>query len=298
MPRPIAVLGSANVDLVVRTERLPGPGETIFGSEFTTVPGGKGVNQAVAASRAGGEVRFIGAVGTDSFGEQLRGALALEGIETSALQEFEGESGTAHITVQDSGENSIIVVPGANGRLTSLSDDARTAIEGTSALVMQFELPQEVLLEGARAAREQGIMTVLTPAPVLEPLPGLLDLIDVLVPNQHEVTLLAGIDDVDDAARALSQNRTVIATLGTDGALVAREGEIILRIPARRVTPVDTTSAGDTFVGTFIACLAREMDLETSLRWATVASSIGVTRPGATSSMPYWPEIEAVGLDG
>ncbi|MGO1539099.1 MAG: ribokinase [Leucobacter sp.] len=293
----IAVLGSANIDLVVRTDRLPGPGETIFGSAFTTVPGGKGVNQAVAAQRAGGAVRFVGAVGSDSFGAQLRGALAYEGIDTAALQQFEGESGTAHITVQDSGENSIIVVPGANGKLLHLTEQARESIIGASALVMQFELPQEVLREGAQLAREQGIMTVLTPAPVLEPLPGLLELMDVLVPNQHEVTLLSGIDDVDEATRSLSRGRTVITTLGTDGALVARDGELVGRIPARRVDAVDTTSAGDTFVGVFIACLDRDIDLETSLRWATVASSIGVTRAGATSSMPMWAEIEAVGLD-
>lgn len=293
MTAPVTVLGSANLDLVVRAARLPGPGETIFGSSFTTVPGGKGLNQAVAAQRAGGSVRFIGAVGTDSFGTELREFLTAEGLDLAALETVPGSTGTAHITVQDSGENSIIVVPGANGEVVSLSDAGRRAIDGAAALVMQFELPQSVLFEGASYARERGIRTVLTPAPVVPVIDGLLELVDILVPNQHEVTLLAGIDDVEEATLALSDERIVVATLGTDGCLVAENGEIVARVPARQVEAIDTTAAGDTFVGTFVTRLVSGDALEVALQWATIASSISVTRPGAASSMPRWDEIHA-----
>lgn len=295
MAAKIAVLGSANLDLVVRAVRLPGPGETIFGSSFTTVPGGKGLNQAVAARRSGAAVSFIGAVGEDTFGSELRTFLSGEGLELGAFETVPGATGTAHITVQESGENSIIVVPGANGTVTSLSAAAREAIDGASALVMQFELPQSVLLEAARYARERGILTVLTPAPVVEVIDGLLEHIDILVPNQHEVTLLAETDDVEEAAIRLSDNRTVITTLGVDGVLVARHGSIVARIPARHVEAVDTTAAGDTFAGTCVARLVAGDDLATALGWATIASSISVTREGAAVSMPYWHEIEALG---
>lgn len=296
MPAPVVVLGSANLDLVVRASALPGPGETVFGSAFTTVPGGKGINQAIAAQRAGGAVCFVGAVGDDPYGAILRGTLEADGVDVSALDTVPGASGTAHISVQESGENSIIVVPGANANVTRLSPRAGELIVSAAALVMQFELPQSVLVDAARLARSAGVRTILTPAPVVEPAPGLLDLIDILVLNEHEVTLLAGLSDVERATAELSRSRTVITTLGAAGCLLAVSGEIVERFPARRVDAVDSTGAGDTFVGVCVARLVAGDSLPLAIRWASVGSSISVTRIGATTSMPHWDEIRAVGL--
>lgn len=293
MPAPIVVLGSANLDFVVRTSALPGGGETVFGSSFTTVPGGKGLNQAIAAQRAGGVVCFAGAVGDDPYGVMLRETLEAVGIDVTALDVVPGASGTAHITVQDSGENSIIVVPGANASVTRLSAHAAALIPSASALVMQFELPQVVLLEAAAIARSHGVRTVLTPAPVMTPIPGLLEQIDILVLNQHEVTLLAGLADVEQASALLSRGCTVITTLGAAGSLLAVDGEVVERFAARRVAAIDTTGAGDTFVGVCVARLAAGDALPEAIGWATIGSSISVTRHGATSSMPTWVEIQA-----
>ncbi len=296
MPGPIVVLGSANLDFVVRTPARPGPGETVFGSAFTTVPGGKGLNQAIAARRAGGAVCMCGAVGMDAWGEVLRDTLMADGVDVSTLATVPGDSGTAHITVQGSGENSIIVVPGANASVTTLSAPAAELIAGAAALVMQFELPQSVLLEAAAHARRHGVRTVLTPAPVLDPVPGLLDLIDIVVLNEHEVTRLSGLPDIEDATRALSGSRTVITTLGADGCLLAEHGEIVRRFAAPAVAAVDSTGAGDTFVGVCVARLVAGDPLPRAIEWATVGAGISVTRAGATSSMPTWAEMTAVGL--
>lgn len=296
MPGPIVVLGSANLDFVVRTPARPGPGETVFGSAFTTVPGGKGLNQAIAARRAGGAVCMCGAVGMDAWGEVLRDTLMADGVDVSTLATVPGDSGTAHITVQGSGENSIIVVPGANASVTTLSAPAAELIAGAAALVMQFELPQSVLLEAAAHARRHGVRTVLTPAPVLDPVPGLLDLIDIVVLNEHEVTRLSGLPDIEDATRALSGSRTVITTLGADGCLLAEHGEIVRRFAAPAVATVDSTGAGDTFVGVCVARLVAGDPLPRAIEWATVGAGISVTRAGATSSMPTWAEMTAVGL--
>lgn len=294
----IVVLGSANMDLVVRQPRLPRPGETMFGSGFATVPGGKGLNQAVAASRAGADVRFVGAVGEDAHGRELRDLLETEGIGTTGLADSPEPTGTAHISVLDGGENSIVVVSGANATVTSLTDEARAAIAEAGLLVMQFELPQSVVLEASRLAREVGARTVLTPAPAAEPEAGLLELIDVLVPNGGEARELAGVDDDEEAARVLSRSvETVVVTRGGEGALVARDGEIVANVPAVMVEAVDTTGAGDTFVGVLVARLAGGDELERALEWAAAGAAISVTREGATTSMPQKDEIERA-LDG
>ncbi|MEO5920932.1 MAG: ribokinase [Pseudolysinimonas sp.] len=290
----IVVLGSANLDLVVRQPRLPRPGETMFGSDFSTVPGGKGLNQAIAAARAGGDVGFLGAVGRDAFGDQLRGCLHEDGVDTGGLAEVDAPTGTAHIAVLDGGENAIVVVSGANAAVTALDDDARSRIEDAQYLVAQFERPQELIAEAFVLAHGLGIRTVLTPAPVAPIDHALLSLVDVLVPNAQEACELAGVTDETEAARALSRTAgLVVMTRGSRGALVAREGEIVAEVPAREVTAVDTTGAGDTFVGVMVAWLASGAELDAALQAATVAASISVTRPGATTSMPTWDEIDA-----
>jgi ribokinase len=304
----IAVLGSANLDLVVRQPRLPKPGETMFGSGFSTVPGGKGLNQAVAAARQGAAVDFLGAVGDDAYGRDLRGLLAAQGIDERGLAETAAATGTAHISVLDSGENSIVVVSGANADVTSLTADQEATIGRAAFLVMQCELPVPALAAGIAVARANGVFTVLTPAPVV-PLPdGFLATVDLIVPNQIEAAELTGETDPVRAAEVLSAGATwAIVTLGAEGCVVAFDGTVLGLAPARPVTAVDTTAAGDTFVGALVARLAAadlpdtltaagisEERMIDAVRWATVASSISVTRPGATSSMPDRAEVAAI----
>ncbi|TFD55362.1 ribokinase [Cryobacterium sp. Hh7] len=300
----IAVLGSANMDLVVRQSRLPRPGETIFGAGFSTVPGGKGLNQAVAAARLGGAVNFLGAVGADTYGSELRALMLAEGIRSDGLATADAPTGTAHISVVDSGENSIVVVSGANAAVTTLSEVQRAAIAESAFLVMQCELPISVLVEGIAAAHAVGVFTVLTPAPVM-PLPeGFLASVDLVVPNQIEAAELTGESDPVRAAEVLSADQTwAIVTLGSEGSVVAYDGEVLGLAPARPVTAVDTTAAGDTFVGALVARLAAGYvrgtavtpdEMVEAVRFATVASSIAVTRAGATSSMPTRDEVEAI----
>lgn len=291
----IAVLGSANMDLVVRQPRLARPGETLFGSSFTAVPGGKGLNQAVAAARAGGRVRFAGAVGDDQFGAALRARLAADGIDTAALATVGAPTGVAAVSVVDGGENSIVVVPGANHAVAALDDATRDLIARSGLLVTQFERPLGLVGEALAAARASGVTTVLTPAPVLPAPADLLELVDILVPNATEACELAGTDDETAAARALSRTAgTVVMTRGPRGVLVARGGAVLTEVPARQVEAVDTTAAGDTLAGVMASVLAAGQGLERAVRVAVTAASIAVTRPGASISMPTRAEIAAL----
>lgn len=231
----------------------------------------------------------------DAFGAQLRATLEAEGIDTRALRTTAAPTGIAQITVTDDGENSITVVAGANG-LADLRDDERTLIAEASHLVVQLERPEPLLIEALRHARAHGVTTVLTPAPApaRAPLTELIGLADVLVPNAGEAALLAGVPDVEAAAVSLSRAaHTVVVTRGADGAVVAQEGEIVSRVPARRATPIDTTGAGDTFTGVLVAGLSQGAPLGEALAAAAAAASITVTRPGAADSMPTRAEIDA-----
>lgn len=287
----VAVLGSANMDLVVRQPRRAEPGETMFGTSFTTGPGGKGLNQAIAARRAGADVRFLGAVGRDAFGDRLRERLAGEGIDVSHLRTVDGATGIAAITVTDDGENSIVVVPGANASGEWSSAD-RDDVASASHLVVQLERPIELIAQAMRAARAAGVTTVLTPAPVQPGLDELVALTDVLVPNEGEALVLSGCGDAREAAQVLSRRAgVVIVTLGEAGAIVARAGSIAAHVPAVRVTPVDTTAAGDTFVGVLVAWLVSGASLESALEAASAAAALAVTREGAAESMPGRAEI-------
>ena len=277
----IAVLGSANMDLVVTVDRAPSLGETVTGSSFRTIPGGKGANQALAAARAGGDVRFLGAVGGDPHGEQIRVLLDEAGVDVSGLVTVDEPTGTAHITVDVTGANSIIVVPGANGTVRALTDVHCESIADVDTLLMQLELPLSVVVEAAAFARAQGVTTILTPAPVL-PLPDdLLDNIDLLVPNEHEAAALA------------AHRHDLLTTLGEAGARYDRPGADPVTVPAFKVHAVDTTAAGDTFVGAFAVARAESPDLAGALRWASAAAALSVQRFGASASMPYRDEIEA-----
>ncbi|MFE1440654.1 ribokinase [Streptomyces sp. NPDC058739] len=290
----IAVLGSTNMDLVAYVAKAPRLGETVTGREFRTVPGGKGANQAVAAAHAGATVSMIGAVGTDSFGARLRSTLEHSGVDTDHLRTVEGPSGTAHIVVDDEGANAIVVIPGANGTVDHLVPGDEVLISTADALLLQLEIPLPAVLAGARAARSHGIRTILTPAPAQPLPPELLSAVDLLVPNEHEAATLTGRIDARSAATALLELvPEVVVTLGSAGCLYTARGADPVTVPAPRVTAVDSTAAGDTFVGALAVALGEGRPMPEALRWAAEAAALSVQRAGASTSMPYRSEIDA-----
>ncbi|MFI9391507.1 ribokinase [Streptomyces bauhiniae] len=290
----IVVLGSTNMDLVTYVARSPRRGETVTGREFRTIPGGKGANQAMAAARAGATVSLIGAVGNDAYGARLRDNLEHSGVDTDFLRTVEGASGTAHIVVDDEGNNAIVVVPGANGTVDHLSPGDEGLIASADALLLQLEVPLPAVIAGAEAARRHGVRTVLTPSPA-QPLPEeLLSVTDVLVPNEYEaVTLTGRTDPLDAAVGLLDLVPEVVLTLGEAGVLYVSRGTEPLAVPAHQVAAIDSTGAGDTFAGAYAVAVAEEKPLREALSWAAAAAALSVQREGASASMPYRPEIEA-----
>ncbi|MFC4563209.1 ribokinase [Nocardiopsis mangrovi] len=289
----IAVFGSINMDLVAYVDTAPASGETVSGNRFAQIPGGKGANQAVAAARAGGDVSFFGAVGDDAFGTQLRSNLVETGIEVSEMRTVPGSSGVAHIVVEATGANSIIFIAGANAAMTDVSERDRRLLEGSAALLLQLELPMEGVIAAARAGREAGVPTVLTPAPARELPAELIGLVDLLVPNQHEAAAITGEREPRAALAALlGLVPEAIVTLGEEGSLYGRRGADPVHVPALRVEAVDTTAAGDTFCGAFAVARAEGRAPEDALRFAAAASALSVQRLGASSSMPRRADIE------
>jgi ribokinase len=293
MARPrIVVVGSCNMDIAVFVERAPERGETVSGTHSKTSPGGKGANQAIAAARLGASVAFVGAVGADAHGKALRAAFEAADVDVSRLRTVEQETGTAQIVVERSGANRIVVVPGANGTLTALTAEDRRLIGDSDLLLLQLESPLEAVIEAARVAREAGTRVVLTPAPA-QPLPDeLTRSLDVLVPNEHEALLLAGADELDAAITALAARvPDLVVTLGERGGVHAgRNGE-----PAPFATPivdaVDTTAAGDTFVGALALALGQGDDWPAALELAAAAAALSVARAGASDTMPTADEV-------
>lgn len=290
----IIVVGSLNMDLVVRSPRHPRPGETLLGGEFRTYPGGKGANQAVAAARVGAMTDMLGCVGEDAFGEALLANLRQEGVETRFVSREKSASGVALITVSDDGQNTIVVAQGANALLAP--EDAGYAAElftPGSVLLTQLEVPLETIAHTVNLARAHGTTVILNPAPA-QPLDGaLLAQVDYLVPNQHELALLTGESEVDAGVNALREMgvRNVLVTLGGDGVLLASETTRI-HVPAYAVKAVDTTAAGDAFVGAFGAALAAGLPPQEAVRWGNAAGAIAVTRVGAQPSLPTRAEVE------
>ncbi|MGW0484956.1 ribokinase [Nonomuraea sp. NPDC003214] len=290
----ISVFGSANMDLVAYVSQAPRRGETVTGREFRTIPGGKGANQAIAAARAGARVAFLGAVGDDAFGAEMRDTLAGAGVDVALLRQVSGRSGIAHIVVDDDGGNSIIVVPGANGTVAGPTEEERAVIAASQALLLQLELPMEAVVAAAGAAREAGVPVILTPAPS-QPLPAaLLDAVTLLLPNEHEAADITGAADPEAAMDALLERvDEAVITLGSEGALYGgRTGER-LRVPAVKVRAVDTTAAGDTFAGAFAVARAEGREAAGALRFASAAAALSVQREGASTSMPTRAEIDA-----
>lgn len=287
----LAVLGSANMDLVVRQPRWTRPGETIFGSGFVTGAGGKGLNQAVAAARAGARVSFLGAVGEDAFGVDLRARLVAEGIDVRRLVTRPEPTGVAAIAVVDDGENAIVVVPGANAS-TEFDEADRDVVASASHLLVQLERPATLVREAMVFARSRSVMTVLTPAPVHPDLHELLHLADLLVANQGEAAILSGEADAERAAIALSRaGGAVVVTLGGEGALFARAGRVEATVAAYPATAIDTTGAGDAFTGALTAWWADGADWSDALKAASAAGSIAVSRVGASDAAPTRTEI-------
>ncbi|WP_230111722.1 ribokinase [Microbacterium foliorum] len=296
----VIVLGSANHDTSVSMPRIPGPGETILATGAASGPGGKGLNQAVAAARAGASTTFVGAVGDDEAGERLRGVLIEEGVR-AGLGVSERPTGTAFVMVADDGENAIVVVAGANGDGAAITAEAASALAsaGSGDLVLaQLEVPLDAVLSAFRSAKERGATTVLNAAPSRPLSDDQLALVDVLIVNQHECLDLAGAPvegvagaAVADAARLLAARvGTVVVTLGSEGALVLSAGEAT-RIPAFPVTAVDTTAAGDTFCGALVSRLAAGDPLAAAVPFASAAAALCVQRSGAAASAPRLDEI-------
>jgi ribokinase len=298
----VVVVGSINMDLVVRLERLPRPGETLPGRDLRTSPGGKGANQAVAAARLGARVTMIGRVGDDRFGPRLSEALAAEGVSTEhVLVTEQCPSGAAVIGVEDSGQNAIMLVAGANGRLTPEDVCAREDVFRTADVVLlQLEVTMETVEAAAMLARRHGVPVVLDPAPVPRgPLPRALGEVDVLTPNQTEAEGLTGAPvataaEAERAARSLRDRgaKQVVVKLGEAGALLCdRDGRTAL-VPAERVDVVDTTAAGDAFTAALAIGLCRGLSLPEAVRLGCAAGTLATTRPGAQPAMPTGEEVE------
>jgi ribokinase len=294
----VTLVGSVNVDLIVRVARLPGPGTTVTGGTFERQPGGKGANQAVAAARSGARVRFVGAIGDDDIGRSARAAFRAEGIEDDGLATLASvPTGVALIVVDARGENQIAVASGANAKLDAAFVRAalgrlRPAPGGVC--LLGFEVPDEALVAAGEWAAECGLLVVINPAPA-RPVPAaLLALRPILTPNAGEAAQLAGTEDPTTAATWLSETTSapVIITLGRDGALLVSGGEPIELAPYP-VHSIDTTGAGDAFNGILAARLAAGEPLLASLEWAMAGAALSTLAVGAQAGMPTLEEIAA-----
>lgn len=281
----VAVVGSANLDLVATAPVLPRPGETVLGHGFRTVPGGKGANQAVAAARAGAGCAFIGAVGDDPFAEQLRAHLAGSGVDIAGLRTVPGPSGVALIAVDDAAENLIVVAPGANASVTGLTGRDRAAAAAADVVLCQLEIPLPAVSEAMTAAP----FAILNAAPA-QALPAeLLAAVDLLVVNESEAATLGG-----GAGDLLASVPRVVVTLGARGAEYADRDGARLTVPAPRIEAVDTTAAGDAFCGALAVAWAEGRPVAAALRWACAAGAACATRPGAGTALPTRAEIDAL----
>ena len=301
----IVVIGSINMDLVLRVPRMPLPGETLTGGAFRTIPGGKGANQAVACARLSGKVEaggqqvaMIGCVGDDAFGTALRAALVGDGIIDSHITTLPGvASGIASILVDDNGQNSIVIAGGANDLLSPAHiDAAQGLIEQADIVVLQLETPMATVVHAIKLARSLGKTVVLNPAPAASLPDGVLELVDYLIPNEIEAAMLAGVSpegaDATALAAALQKlgSDNVIITLGYKGVHAALYGGDTT-FPAEVVQAVDTTAAGDTFIGGFVVGLASGMDEAEAIQQGQRAAAWSVTKPGAQTSIPHLHEL-------
>lgn len=295
----ITVLGSINMDLVALIERLPGPGETVSGSSFTSSPGGKGANQALAARRAGAEVRMVGAVGSDPFAQKALQILRQAGVDLKGVSTSAEYTGTALIYVAENGENTIAVVPGANAAVGD--EHVRIALEGMSdndLLVLQMEIPAATIVAAIDAARRKRIRTILNIAPATAEIASLAAQVDIIVANETEFEQLLDkkIATKEERVQALLEvharsGQTVVVTLGAEGVAAVADGQIFTAM-GLKIDPVDTVGAGDTFVGYFAVALAEKRPFTEVLRTAAVAGSLACMSHGAQPAMPLREEVE------
>ncbi len=304
MTDKIVVIGSLNMDLVGCASRIPVVGETLVGHTFFSEPGGKGANQAYAAAKLGGRVSMLGRVGTDDFGRQMRSNLENVGCDVSGLETVTGSSGIALIFVGDNGQNSIIIVPGANGRFSPMDvDAARTHLEGAALVLLQLENPLPTVLAAARAAHRAGARVVLDPAPARELPEELFELSDIITPNETEAAILAGLppaslnpDQAVEIARKLQARhaRSVIVKLGEQGCLLVTSHHQLF--PAPKVKAVDTTAAGDEFNAGLAVAISEGLDLPAACKFANRAAALSVTRLGAQASAPTRAEVDTLAM--
>ncbi|KAA0981142.1 ribokinase [Pseudomonas sp. ANT_J28] len=301
MPAKVVVIGSLNMDLVTRAPRLPRGGETLIGESFATVSGGKGANQAVAAARLGAQVSMVGCVGSDAYGEELLGALLAEQIDCQAVSTVDDSSGVALIVVDDNSQNAIVIVAGANGALTpEVIDRFDAVLRAADVIICQLEVPDATVGHALKRGRELGKTVILNPAPASRPLPAdWYASIDYLIPNESEASALSGlpVDSLASAETAASRliamgAGKVIITLGAQGSLFA-SGKGFEHFPAPKVKAVDTTAAGDTFVGGFAAALAAGKNEADAIRFGQGAAALSVTRAGAQPSIPTLSDVQA-----
>lgn len=305
---PVVVLASFVMDLVARVPRRPRAGESVFGSDFGMFVGGKGNNQALSAARAGARVRVIGRVGDDLFGQPFFDTLRVAGVDaTHVLRDAEAGTGVAMPLIELDGQNSIVIVPRANGRVDAAQVEAAAdAFDGAAVALAQFEVPLDAVMAALVIARAKGVRTVVNPAPVPDPAPSLdggwLRLVDVLIPNESEAEALTGVAvhdraSAEQAARALvaAGCGSVIVTLGDRGALwvPALDGEAVY-VPSFAVAQVDATAAGDAFCGALAAALASGLDMRSALRRASAAGALAVTKLGAEPSLPTRAAVDAL----
>ncbi|GAA2038493.1 ribokinase [Polymorphospora rubra] len=289
----IAVVGSANMDLVAMAPSLPRPGETVLGTDFVMVSGGKGANQAVAVSRAGGSCVLLGAIGSDSFGVTLKARIGGAGVDVSHLRVVYGASGVALVVVNAAGDNTIVVTPGANGAFTALTGPELDAVRGADIMIAQLEIPVETVTEAAVAARAAGTRVVLNAAPARDLPAELLDAVDLLVVNEVEAQALTG-RGRDEPAALLSVVPRAVLTLGDAGAWYVDRDGTAAHVPAFPVRAVDSTAAGDAFTGALAVAWAEGRDLVEATRWACAAGAACVRRVGASVSLPHRVDIDTL----
>jgi ribokinase len=304
MLKNVCILGSINMDLVLRVNRMVKPGETILSKDFKKVSGGKGANQAVAAKRLGANVSFIGMIGMDDNGSEILKAFKEDKIDVSHIKVSKSDpTGMAIITVDDDGKNSIVVVPGANMKIDNDSiEEAKDVIKESKILIAQFETTVEATIEAFKVAKENRVITILNPAPAREIPEELLKLTDIIAPNETEVFELTDIkvDDTDkirEAANKLIEKgvKFVIITLGERGAALVSKEKLII-VPAYKVKAIDTTAAGDSFIGALASKLQNEDEIgfeniQKAIKFANKVSSIVVQKQGAQPSLPYLQEV-------
>jgi ribokinase len=298
----IVVIGSLNMDLSVHVPRIPRPGETISGGDIVTSAGGKGANQAAACARLGAKVAMVGSVGRDDFGNKMKSSLSKFGVEVTHVSELEGvASGSAIILVEEKGENCIVISGGANQKYSlEFTSDFSKLIKQAKLVLLQLEIDLGVVYQVIEIAHAAGVPVILNPAPAAVLKPEIYTMIDYLIPNETEIALLTGVEVIDDVTAKTAADsllvrgvKNVIVTLGSNGAYVANS-TAHYHVDSQKVKAVDTTAAGDAFIGGFACALIRNFSLKEAVRFACCTGALATTRFGAQTSLPSLPEVTAL----